>query len=262
MIPTIKCPKEDECGIIALSFEAPRDGRAPIGWKYIVRPPIIEYDFPGTLCLTIKRPKDDNSDLKVTKIPKSDIRTVPVWICPETSDLSPRRLVHCANMIREVNGPEADELRRYSMALDLHEQDNKNGIFNQAKIDRFPAAKELLNRVSEGRAPEGWKYEIRPPLTGYEYSGNLCLTIKRPSQDEREIYATKIPKENMSTQPVWVYPEMSDLSPRRLVNCANLIRHNKGTGADELRRYAMALDLSGQEVNNEILSPANLDNFP
>ena len=47
----------------------------------------------------------------------------------------------------------------------------------------------------------------------------------------------------MTQQGIWAFPDASDLSPRRLVNCANLIK-SLGTEATELRRYVCARDLS------------------
>ena len=57
----------------------------------------------------------------------------------------------------------------------------------------------------------------------------------------------------MTQQDIWAFPDASDLSPRRLINCANLIT-TLGSDADELRRYVCARDLHEKERSINISS--------
>ena len=91
--------------------------------------------------------------------------------------------------------------------------------------------------------PAGWKYVIKSPLPVFEYHGNLVFQIKRSFDDNRNLPVSPKPQVEMKQQDIWAFPDASDLSPRRLINCANLIK-SLGNKASELRRYVCARDLS------------------
>ena len=92
--------------------------------------------------------------------------------------------------------------------------------------------------------PEDWAYIVKPSLPYADCPGNLVLQIKRPKNDESAIPYSRRPHKEMETETVWACPSVSDASPRRLVACAKLIAEEIiGPTANELRRYAQALDL-------------------
>ena len=70
--------------------------------------------------------------------------------------------------------------------------------------------------------PSGWVYTIKPPLPVFEYPGNLLFQIKRAFNDSRSLPVSPKPQVNMTQQDTWAFPDASDLSPRRLVNCVNI----------------------------------------
>lgn len=92
--------------------------------------------------------------------------------------------------------------------------------------------------------PDGWKYTIKPPIPEYEYPGNLVFLIRRRKDDNREILDDHVPKPEMRKIEIWAFPKISDLAPRRLVNCANLLKSRQEDGADTVRRYILGNDLS------------------
>ncbi|KAL8857991.1 MAG: hypothetical protein Q9178_005451 [Gyalolechia marmorata] len=95
--------------------------------------------------------------------------------------------------------------------------------------------------------PTGWRYRILPPLpkTKYDYPGNLVVLLKRRNDDELAVDTSNVPSGDMKTiDSIWMFPEVTGLAARRKVNCANIIAEQKGQGADEMRRYVQALDLS------------------
>lgn len=89
-------------GSIEFLFDAPKENAVPVGWKYTIRPPVALYTYPGNRVIQICRRKGDERDLVVSSSPSPAMGTIPVWLHPQTSDLSPRRLVKCANEIKDA----------------------------------------------------------------------------------------------------------------------------------------------------------------
>ena len=96
--------------------------------------------------------------------------------------------------------------------------------------------------------PIGWQYTVKPPLTHYDYPGNLIFQIRRAKEDKREFTVYSKPQADMIRQEIRTFPDASGLSPRRLLNCANLIR-TLGSDADGMRRYVCACDSREKEKN-------------
>lgn len=92
--------------------------------------------------------------------------------------------------------------------------------------------------------PNGWKYTIKPPIPEYEYLGNLVFLVRRRKGDNREILDDHVPKLKMRTTKIWAFPKISDFAPRRLINCANLLKSRQDDGAETVRRYILGNDLS------------------
>ena len=110
-------------------FEEPPKNTQPSGWHYVIKPPIGNYECPGNLLLQIKRQKGDSRTLEAGLVPKVIMPEQQVWAFPDASDLSPHRLVNCTNLITSL-GTDADEMRRYICALDLHEREKAHGLFS------------------------------------------------------------------------------------------------------------------------------------
>ena len=125
-------------------FEQPEANFEPSGWDYVIKPPINQYDCPGNLVFQIRRPKGDDRKLEVGLVPEPSMEVKDIWAYPHASDLSPRRLVNCANLITSL-GTDADELRRYVCALDLREK-TTHGLF--ADMPRHPIINDLLSTMS------------------------------------------------------------------------------------------------------------------
>ena len=82
------------------------------------------------------------------------MRVSNVWAFPTASDLSPRRLVLCANLLKS-RGVEADELRRYVLGNDL-QPGVYHGLFDDAKIAKLRIgdqefSKALIELLDEGQ---------------------------------------------------------------------------------------------------------------
>lgn len=118
-----------------LLFDAPKENAVPLDWKYTIRPPIALYTYPGNLVLQIRRRKGDKRDL------------IPVWLHPQTSDLSPRRLVKGANEIKNAGFDSGDKMRRYIEANNLAETENP-GLFDNLSDEQKAKMEELLSRLS------------------------------------------------------------------------------------------------------------------
>lgn len=101
----------------------------------------------------------------------------------------------------------------------------------------------LFDPPKDDKVSAGWKYIIRPPIAGYDYTGNLVFQVRRPGNDERDIITSSKPQLKMHHIEVWANPEASDVSARRLIKCVNDVKV-AGHGADELRRYTLAKDLA------------------
>ena len=69
-----------------------------------------------------------------------------VWAFPEASDPSPRRLINCANLIKSL-GNDADELRRYVCARDLHEKPRRIPLFEYLTEAQTKSVNDLLKRL-------------------------------------------------------------------------------------------------------------------
>ena len=126
-------------------FEQPQRNVQPSGWHYVIKSPIGNYQYPGNLVMQINRPKGDNRTLAAGLIPEPLMPQQQVWAFPDASDLSPRRLVDCANLITSL-GTDADEMRRYICALDLHEREKSHGLFSN--MSQHPIIEELLKTLS------------------------------------------------------------------------------------------------------------------
>jgi hypothetical protein len=74
--------------------------------------------------------------------------------------------------------------------------------------------------------PPKWKGQVLPPLPGVAVPGNLLLLISRPNEDDRTLDVNPGISNEMSIaeNPLWLLPQDSALSARRLVNALNLIR--------------------------------------
>ena len=58
--------------------------------------------------------------------------------------------------------------------------------------------------------------------TSVRVYGNLVFQIKRSFNDRRILPVSLEPQVSITQQDTWAFPDTSDLSPRRLVDCANL----------------------------------------
>ena len=148
----VQCDREDLVRDIYLvgesgtfCFEQPEQGFQPTGWQYVIKPPIGNYEYPGNLVMQITRERGDSRVIPVEPLPEPRMATIQIRAFPQASDLSPRRLINCANLITSL-GDDADDLRRYVCALDIHENDSNHGLFD--KIDEYPAVNELLKTLS------------------------------------------------------------------------------------------------------------------
>ena len=128
-------------------FEQPLHNAQPSGWQYTIKPPIPRYDYPGNLVMQITRAGDDYRELIVSPEPKPFMNQQGVWAYPDASDLAPRRLIDCANLITSL-GTDADELRRYVCALDLHEKEKTHGLFSDMTESQTKHVNELLSNLS------------------------------------------------------------------------------------------------------------------
>ena len=79
--------------------------------------------------MQITRARGDNRELTVSAEPNPSMKQQEVWSFPDASEFAPRRLINCANLITSL-GTDADELRRYVCALDLHEKETAHGLFS------------------------------------------------------------------------------------------------------------------------------------
>ena len=98
--------------------------------------------------MQITRPRGDSRIIAVEPsepLPEPFMQNIQIWAFPQASDLSPRRLINCANLITSL-GNDADQLRRYVCALDIRENDSNHGLFS--KMEQYPAVNELLKSLS------------------------------------------------------------------------------------------------------------------
>lgn len=116
-----------------LSFEEPYPNCEPNGWKYTIKPPIPEYEYPGNLVFLIRRRKDDNREIPDDHVPKLKMRTIKIWASPKISDLTPRRLVDCANLLKSRQQDGANTVRRYILGNDLSPS-GSHGLFTDDEI--------------------------------------------------------------------------------------------------------------------------------
>ena len=128
-------------------FEQPPPKVQPSGWQYTIKPPVPSYTYPGNLVMQITRARGDNRELIVSAEPKPSMEDQKVWCFPNASDLAPRRLINCANLITSL-GTDADELRRYVCALDLHEKETAHGLFSKMTESQTAIVNELLGTLS------------------------------------------------------------------------------------------------------------------
>ena len=131
-------------------FEKPVDSKSvPMGWRYTIQLTALTA-LPGNLTAEIRRPKDDKRLLNAeeyTQAPQQP--STEVCMFPETSDLSSKRSVNCANVIRNTPGLEADEMRRYVLGNDLHEPKRGHGIFESPLLQQEPIVlDDLLRKLS------------------------------------------------------------------------------------------------------------------
>ena len=56
----------------------------------------------------------------------------------------------------------------------------------------------------------------------FEYDGSLAFQIKSSFHDRRIPPVSPKPQVRITQQDTWAFPDISDLSPRRIVKCANL----------------------------------------
>ena len=110
-------------------------------------PPIPRYTYPGNLIMQIKRAKGDVRELPVSVQPEPIMTQQAVWAFPDSSELAPKRLVNCANIIKDLRA-EADRFRRYVCALDLRENESNHGIFSDLTDDQEEAVNALLSQLS------------------------------------------------------------------------------------------------------------------
>ena len=104
-----------------LIFEVPEDKEhEPVGWKFTVRSPLPACETPGNLTLQVRRPKSDAFEMPAEFPPHPAMQSTDVYLWPTISDVSPRRLVNPANLIRQPN-PDIKELQRIVQALDVSE---------------------------------------------------------------------------------------------------------------------------------------------
>ena len=68
-----------------------------------------------------------------------DMPLVQIWMYPETSDLSPRRSVQCATLVRQLTRPEADDMRRRICGKDFCDQEKGHGLFDSPMLMQYPA---------------------------------------------------------------------------------------------------------------------------
>ena len=124
-------------------------------------------------------------------------------------------------------------------------------IYNFGATGSFCFEKPTPNCI-----PEGWWYVIRESLPVCQAPGNLIFLIRRPKNDTRVVHAAKVPSMDMKTTSIWAVPQCTDLSSRRLVNCANLLRNPIGgheqAAIDRLHRSILALDLTGLENPSKV----------
>lgn len=80
-----------------------------------------------------------------------------------------------------------------------------------------------------------------------------CPSSPCQLRKSEHIAVSVTPQPFMTQQEIWAYPNASDLAPRRLVNCANLIT-SLGANADELRRYICALNLREKETSQDLFT--------
>lgn len=104
-----------------------------------------------------------------------------------------------------------------------------------------------------GTIRTGWRYIVRPPFLGADYSDNVILQLKRPKDDTRDIIDCLAPSPDMPQIQVWAFPDIPH--PRRLVGCAKLLTTLEGSEADEMRRYICALDLSESKAKLNLFPP-------
>lgn len=148
----IQCDSEEMIRSVYLSgttgtfcFEQPERGTQPTGWHYVVRPPIAQYQYSGNLVMSITRDKQDERILPSYEFPQLIMTQQEIWAYPDTSDLSPRRLINCANLITSL-GPDADKIRRYVCALDLREKEKPHNLF--ANMSKHPVIEDILAELS------------------------------------------------------------------------------------------------------------------
>ncbi|KAL9639860.1 MAG: hypothetical protein Q9204_000926 [Flavoplaca sp. TL-2023a] len=94
--------------------------------------------------------------------------------------------------------------------------------------------------------PVGWQYQIIPALPDAEYNGNLVMVVRRPEGDTRQIPASRFASRNMTENIVWAFPDINDISVRRLINCANKVPELDpliAPGVTDMHRLLLALDL-------------------
>ena len=61
-----------------LSFDKPKPGIEPSGWRYTVKPPIPQCEYPGNLVLLIHRRKDDEREIRAEHVSKPKMRSQEV----------------------------------------------------------------------------------------------------------------------------------------------------------------------------------------
>lgn len=107
--------------------------------------------------------------------------------------------------------------------------------------------------------PRKWKARILPPLPGLVVPGNLLLLINRPYGDTQTLTTNDTIGADMvaAGNPIWLIPEHSNLSARRLINALNLFKNEKSAKHTLLRRILPATDFSQMTFGSSLLESAS-----
>ena len=103
----------------------------------------------------------------------------------------------------------------------------------------------IFDPPQDDLVPPGWKYQVKPPIPGYQYPGNLVLQVRRPNGDTRVVPSQRVPSLAMSSIKTWAIADASDSTFRRQIKCLNDIDNDPD--AENLRRCLLAKDLSEKE---------------
>ena len=132
---------------VTVSFEAPPPQQRPEGWRAEIKPPLPGIECPGTLVLHMRRPYDDDRTIPVkTSFDSKTDLDAHIWMYPEVSDLSTKRLVNCANLLSVVNY-DLKDIQRCAVGRDLRVNTDGHNLFDGFDLENpDPETKAIMSR--------------------------------------------------------------------------------------------------------------------